>query len=208
LNRVVGYLIAERGFGIPVVVRKRHELVDVLADRITEHGRKQVRKAAQSLFASESERRLETNFEFPFELAEQDYAPYRRYSEGTFSFQKHAFDLIGEMGDEETQCAKKIDDNPNVKRWIRNLEHESAGGFSLPLSPGRFFPDFLVELVDGRVAIVEYKGGYLAEGAKELHKEEVGKLWAARSGGRCVFVRVVDRNWMALDAALNAIPAN
>jgi type III restriction enzyme len=74
------------------------------------------------------------------------------------------------MGDEEALCAKKIDDHTNVKRWIRNLVHESAGGFSLPLSPGRFFPDFIAELNDGRIAIVEYKGPHIANDPKELHK--------------------------------------
>ncbi|MCC7085486.1 MAG: hypothetical protein IT427_10810 [Pirellulales bacterium] len=139
-------------------------------------------------------------------MAEQDYCPYRRYR-GTYAFQNHAFDLIGDMGKEdEPDCAYKIDNHPNVKRWIRNLDHESAGGFSLPLSPGRFFLDFLAELTDGRIAIVEYKGPHLASDPKELHKEDVGKLWAARSGGKCVFVRVVDRNWPKLEAALNTIP--
>jgi type III restriction enzyme len=204
LNRVVDYLVVERRIEIPIVVRKRHELAILTFQRITEHGRKQIRKAAQQLFAAEAERRLETTLDMPFEVAEQDYCPYRQYREGPFSFQKHAFDLIGDMGNEESQCAKKIDDHPNVKRWIRNLVHESAGGFSLPLSPGRFFPDFLVELNDGRMAIVEYKGGHLAEQRKELHKEDVGKLWAARSSGKCVFVRVVNRDWAKLDLELAA----
>jgi hypothetical protein len=38
-----------------------------------------------------------------------------------------------------------------------------------------------------------------------LHKEEVGKLWAARSGGKAVFVRVVDRDWTRLQEALDTI---
>jgi type III restriction enzyme len=207
LNRVVDFLVVERGIAIPILVRKRHDLANLTFHRITDHGRKQIRRAAQSLFGSETERRLVTTSEFAFEVAEQEYCPSRRYGDGPFAFQNHAFDLIGELGEEETHCAKRIDDHPNVARWIRNLVHESAGGFSLPLSPGRFFPDFLVELKDGRMAIVEYKGGHLAESRKELHKEEVGNLWAARSGGKCVFVRVVDRDWAALDAALNAVPA-
>ncbi len=202
LNRVANFLTAERGIALPILVRKRHELANLLFHRITDHGRTQVRKAAELLFAGEAERRLETTLEMPFELAEQDYVPYRRYADGPFHFRKHAFDLIGEMGDEEGQCAKKIDDHPNVKRWIRNLVHESAGGFSLPLSPGNFFPDFLIELNDGRIAIVEYKGGHIAEGAKELHKKDVGNLWAARSNGQCLFRRVVDRNWTTLETTL------
>jgi type III restriction enzyme len=203
LNRVVDRLTVERGIAVPMLERRRHELADLIDQRITEHGRKQVRDAANSLFASEGERRLETTFDMPFEVMEQDYAPYRRYTEGPFGYTKHAFDLIGDMRGEESQCAKKIDDHPNVKRWLRNLVHESAGGFSLPLSPGRFFPDFIVELNDGRIAIVEYKGGHLAEQKKEMHKEEVGELWAARSGGKGVFVRIVDRDWAKLEAALN-----
>lgn len=78
------------------------------------------------------------------------------------------------MGDEESRCAKKIDDHSNAKRWIRNLVSESAGGFNLPLSPGKFFPDFLVELNDGRLAIVEYKGGHIPEATNERHQEDVG----------------------------------
>jgi hypothetical protein len=54
----------------------------------------------------------------PFEVVEQGFAPYRRYVEGPFTYAKHAFDSIGHMGDEESQCANKLDDHPNVKRWF------------------------------------------------------------------------------------------
>ena len=204
INRVLDHLIMGRNIETAILVRKRHELANVMFHRISDHGRKQIRKVASMLFADKLDRKLETTAELPFEVFEQDYAPYKRYGTGPFSFQKHAFDLIGDLGDEEGQCAKKIDDHPNVKRWIRNLVHESAGGFSLPLSPGRFFPDFIVELVDGRIAIVEYKGSHLAEQRKELHKVDVGNLWAERSGGKCLFVRVIDRDWKTLDQTLNA----
>jgi len=72
------------------------------------------------------------------------------------------------------------------------------------LSPGRFFPDFIAELCDGRLAIVEYKGKHLAQIPKELHKEMVGQLWEARSGGKCVFVRIVDQDWHKLKSTLEA----
>jgi type III restriction enzyme len=205
LNRVVDHLIGQRAIPIAIVVRKRHELSDLIYYRVQDHGRLQVRRAAESLFSEASEKRLETTDDLAFELAEQNYRPFHQYRSGPFSYQKHAFDLIGKMGNEESQCAKKIDDHPNVKRWIRNLDSESAGGFSLPLAPGRFFPDFLVELNDGRIAIIEYKGGHIAQGDKELHKEDVGELWAARSNGRCVFRRIVDRDWDKLEAALNPV---
>jgi type III restriction enzyme len=205
LLRMVDGLVEGRKADLPILVRKRHELADVVARRIGAHGRQQVRAAANLLITGKSPRQLETSMDLPFVLAEQDYAPYRQYR-GMFAYRKHAFTLIGEMGNEESECAKRIDDCPNVKRWIRNLTHESAGGFSLPLSPGRFFPDFIAELEDRRIVIVEYKGGHLAQDPKELHKEAVGKLWQERSAGRCVFVRVVDRDWAELDAALSATP--
>ena len=198
LIRVADYLVAGRGLAIPMLVRKRHELADLLHDRIVAHGRVQVRNAAHALFRNETERRLETTFEMSYEMLEQDHAPSRRYH-GPFGYPKHAFDLIGEMGDEESQCAKKIDDHPNVRRWLRN---ESINGYSLPLSPGRFFPDFIVELEDWRTAIVEYKGPHLAHDPKELHKKVVGEMWAARSDGKCVFVWVVDRDWATLSEKL------
>ncbi|MBM4019566.1 MAG: hypothetical protein FJ288_14815 [Planctomycetes bacterium] len=200
LLRVVEYLLSERKARLPVLVRKRHDLADAAVRRIAEHGRRQVRLAAQALFAGQSLRRLETSPNRPFMLREEEYAPYREYRD-VFSLPKHAFVKIGDMNDREAECAKHVNDHPNVRRWIRNLEHESAGGFSLPLSPGRFFPDFIAELCDGRIAIIEYKE-YLAKLPEEMHKVTIGILWAEASGGRCVFVRVVDRDWPTLESAL------
>jgi type III restriction enzyme len=203
LLRVVEHLLTERKAQLPILVRKRHDLADMAIRRIAAHGRQQVRAAANMLIAGVSSRRLETAADRPLMLCEEDYAPYGEYH-GMFGYPKHAFTKIGDMGDEESQCAKRIDDHPNVKRWVRNLTHESAGGFSLPLSPGRFFPDFIAELRDGRIAIIEYKGGYLAKTPEEMHKVTIGVLWAEGSAGRCVFVRVVDRDWVTLEESLKA----
>jgi len=203
IMRVVDYFINDRRADMSILVRKRHELSDVVRRRIAEHGRGQVRIAANMLIAGRSSRKLETSMDAARVLDEQDYCPYQRYAVGVFSLPKHAFDLIGAMNNPESECAKRINDHPNVKRWIRNLDQESAGGFSLPLSPGRFYPDFIVELMDGRIAMVEYKE-HLAELAKEQHKKDVGELWAARSGGKCIFAWIVDRNWYTLETLLGA----
>jgi type III restriction enzyme len=42
-------------------------------------------------------------------------------------------------------------------------------------------------LKDGRIAVVEYKGAVYRTNDDSREKDLVGKLWAARSGGRCVF---------------------
>lgn len=201
LMRVVDLLLAERGADLGILVRKRHDLASVLRRRIAAYGRQQVREAANLLIDGKSRRHLETSLELPGILTEQSYCPYSRY-DGAFDLSKHAFSLVGGMGNEESQCAKRINDHPNVKRWVRNLEHESAGGFALPLLPGRFFPDFIAELKDGRILIVEYKGGHLSQRAEELHKESIGKLWEERSEGQCKFVRVVDCDWAKLEDAI------
>jgi type III restriction enzyme len=160
------------------------------------------------LITGQSPRKLETSMDFAAILSEHDYCPYKLHCGGHFNYTKHAFDKIGAFdNDEEGECAKHICEHNNVNRWLRNLSQESAGGFSLPLSPGNFFPDFIVELADGRTAIVEYKGRQRAELSEEQHKKEVGDLWAARSGGNCVFAWIVDRDWDALKVSLAAAKA-
>ncbi|MEM7806648.1 MAG: hypothetical protein AAF561_00885 [Planctomycetota bacterium] len=91
-----------------------------------------------------------------------------------------------------------------VKRRLRNLERQSQGGFSLPLSPGRFYPDFVAELNDGTIVLVEYKNAMLAQAESERHKKAIGELWASRGGGS--FGWVVDRDWAALDRAFAPDP--
>jgi type III restriction enzyme len=48
---------------------------------------------------------------------------------------------------------------------------------------------------------VEYKGDR-DELRREQHKKAIGELWEARSGGRCRFAWIVDRNWHELDRKL------
>ncbi|MCG3179637.1 MAG: hypothetical protein BIFFINMI_01978 [Phycisphaerae bacterium] len=204
LLRVADYLITDRKADPRILVRKRHDLADVLIRRIAEHGRQQIREAANMLIAGTSSRSLATSMDMAWPLAEEDYCPYRRYDRGLYDLGKHAFALIGDMNDDEADCARKIDDCKNVKRWVRNLEPQNGGGgFSLPLSPGRFFPDFVAELDDGRVALIEYKNAKLA--LAEPHKKEIGDLWAGRSDGQSVFVWVVEKDWTAIETGLAAL---
>ena len=45
----------------------------------------------------------------------------------------------------------------------------------------------MAELVDGRVALLEYKGAHLLNDPYEIEKSQVGALWAQTSAGRAVF---------------------
>jgi len=65
-----------------------------------------------------------------------------------------------------------------VKYWIRNLVKRDHASFWLPLAHGEFYPDFVCELNDGRMLVVEYKGEAYAtndDSAKKRHQREVGR---------------------------------
>lgn len=121
------------------------------------------------------------------------YEPSWLY-EGGFKFEKDYFGpKPGELREttaggaltEEFKCAQFLDGLPEVKFWMRNLSGKFTS-FRLQTSKYRFYPDFLCQLVDGRVLAVEYKGAHLWTDAEE--KRAVGAVWASRSGGRCLFV--------------------
>ena len=79
---------------------------------------------------------------------------------------------------------------PHVKHWVRNLERQEHSSFWLPTSTDRFYPDFVAELTDGRVLVVEYKGAHLVTGQDAREKQTIGSVWAAASNGHCRFVMV------------------
>lgn len=113
------------------------------------------------------------------------YYPAKDFYEGTF--QKHYYRAVGTLNGEEALCARFIDSLPGVKWWVRNLERDPARSFWLPTSTDRFYPDFVALLEDGRVLVVEYKGGDRVTNADTREKDAIGKLWEARSQGRCIF---------------------
>lgn len=76
---------------------------------------------------------------------------------------------------------------------MRNLVRKNGASFFLQKATGRFYPDFICLLEDGRILAVEYKGeGYWNIAAPD---RLVGDLWAELSDGRCVFVMVKERKW-------------
>jgi len=137
------------------------------------------------------------------------YEPSQIYA-GGFQFKKHYFgSKPGELEEKtpngkiraEFKCAQYIDALDEVECWVRNLARKSTS-FRLQTSTDWFYPDFVCLLKDGRVAAVEYKGGhiYSAEDAEE--KRAVGAVWAARSGGRCLFIMPEDNDLSAIRSAL------
>ncbi len=77
-----------------------------------------------------------------------------------------------------------------MKHWVRNLERQPETSFWLPTSTDRFYPDFVAELTDGRILVVEYKGADRYSNDDSREKRDIGAVWAAASNGRCRFVMV------------------
>ena len=103
---------------------------------------------------------IEVSPELYLELTEDRYAP-NWYYEGSYRFQHHLFRPIGELKPqgEEFECAVFLDQLPQVKWWVRNLERRADYSFWLQTSTDKFYPDFVALLNDGRIMIVEYERG-------------------------------------------------
>lgn len=103
-----------------------------------------------------------------------------------YQFPKNYYGNAGKLDTEEVACAVNIEQGNNTRFWVRNPVHPKYG-FWLPTTSDRFYPDFVVELLNGRHLVVEYKGTHLATADDAQEKKLLGKLWETRSEGRCLF---------------------
>lgn len=62
-----------------------------------------------------------------------------------------------------------------------------------------FYPDFVAELGDGRIFVIEYKNAHLADPQDTQEKRNIGELCAARSKGRGPFLMAEKLNARGLD---------
>ena len=81
------------------------------------------------------------------------------------------------------------------------------GSFWLPLHDGRFYPDFVARLEDGRTLVVEYKGAHLVGSPDTEEKQNIGELWAKESKGHGLFLMAVkeDEKGRLVDRQLEAV---
>jgi type III restriction enzyme len=179
----------------------------LLQDAIRRLRREAVSQAYQhALFGEGRDARLATSDAFAFEFHPQAYAPSRDYDGrfGQWDFRKHFYGRIGDFDSkEEFECAVQLDklaQQGRLKYWVRNLVNKPGCGFFMQKATGRFWPDFVCVLPDGKILIVEYKGGQGWTDAQD--DRDIGLLWAELSDGRCRFVMVRNRQWEQLEEAL------
>lgn len=204
LRKAIRGLIAKFGIDdVSVLALDRFRLRDGIEARIQQYREAERKIAFQQFLFPESPLTVSNdraiNFKTMIYEASELYA-------GGFQFNKHYSGMKpGELREktpngeltEEFKCAQFIDQLPEVKFWIRNLPRK-ATSFRLLTSKDWFYPDFVCQLIDGRVLVVEYKGKYIYDTADSDEKRAVGAVWASRSGGRCLFVMPTEGDFSSI----------
>lgn len=193
IGRVLGKLIHGRGLSIETISPVRWRLAQAIAARIDGYRIRIEREQYQTMLSDMVQvlSIVHPSVVFPFDKNKADY-PGLRPSTDNSAFPRHYFPRVGEMNGDERLCAQLINAHPNTKHWVRNIEkHPSA--FWLPSFRYRFYPDFVVELRDGRYAAVEFKMKKMELDPDEQAKLNAGKIWQSTSKGTCVFL------WLTLD---------
>lgn len=193
LSQLISHLTGTRGLGLTALNRCVFPLLRAIEFKIGGFKKTQVETVFQrSLFGPEAKPSLSDQAGFKFRHG--IFRDVKRYA-GDYTFQKHflgpfevpAFE--GGREGEEFLCAQAVDSSPQVRHWVRNVaQHRDA--FWLPLKNRRFYPDFVAELVDGRIAVIEYKGAPYATNDDSREKRAVGEVWQQASKGRVVFMFV------------------
>lgn len=124
--------------------------------------------------------------------------------ESDVPFDKHLHPVVGELKDngEEWECARYLDELPEVETWVRNLDR-NPNSFRLQTSTDNFYPDFVCKLTDGRILVVEYKGEDRWSNDDSKEKNAIGKIWAKLSGGKCLFVMPKGKDLAAIKKCIN-----
>ncbi len=197
LSDAVRHLTGPRNIPLSALMQCKYPLARKLKDRIAAI-KKEVRQGVyqRSLFAPEA--KPVVSFDHGFTFGEGIFSDARMYGGKSYRFTKHflgwdtvpAFDGKGPNGEgDEFDCAKALDSLPGLKHWVRNVsKHPQA--FHLPLAGGKFYPDMVAEMQDGRLLVVEYKGEAWEQMADSDEKRAVGQLWERSSDGGCLFIMV------------------
>jgi type III restriction enzyme len=209
LGRMVRHLLSERGFSLTALVRAKFQLAEAIRKEIDRLRQSAISAGFQKALPGMEAARLGESFRYAFEFRPNHYMARPPYYSGRFKFNKHYYPQIHDLRErradssysEEFRCAQAIELHPKVKQWVRNVERESRFSFWLPTATDYFYPDFVCELVDGRLLAIEYKGEPYKTNDDSREKMQVGHQWEKSSGGRCLFLMAVAEDGQGRDVA-------
>ena len=183
LHRAVRGLLDERGFSLAQLLKGQFILRRKLVEQLQLSKEAAYREGfQQALFQDGLEIIADTGpdhaFTYPSDMTRY---PAHSYYQGTYRFKKHYYPVPADLKNvgEEFECARAIDLLDDAEFWVRNLVHPTQ--FWMPTSRHRTYPDFVAKLKDGRLFVIEYKGGDRFTSDEEKEKRLVGALWANRS---------------------------
>lgn len=191
IRRCVHSLLNSGNLDLISLVRAKFLLAKALYEKIRRYRKQAYLKGFQETLL-EGGNSVKTSFSFSFDFKKNMYPSVGEAYRGAYVFKKHYYgnDRIRDLknGSEEFLCAQAIDSAKQVRHWVRNLPWGKESSFRLPTSTDYFYPDFVAELDDGRLLAIEYKGKHIQDTADTLEKENIGKLWEAKSQGTCLFL--------------------
>ncbi len=189
VQKLVSHLLRERGFALTGLVRSRFQLGQMIAKRIDSVVTTARNQGFQNLLFGRTDAILTHSEAWTFQFLKGRY-PVRQAYSGRWQFKKHFYAQIADLkaSGEEFDCAVALDAEPAVKHWVRNLVRLPEFAFWLPTATDYFYPDFVAELNDGRLLVVEYKGDGYATNDDSSEKRLVGERWAQTTGQRFVMV--------------------
>ncbi|MEE1614045.1 DEAD/DEAH box helicase [Microvirga sp. CF3016] len=198
ISKVLNILEEKANLGLEGAARAKFRLVEALVRTIAKHREIREASAFERALFPQSGLEFETNSSLELVFDESRYS-YRQPYRGGTNFKKHQFRVIGDLetSGEEYDCAVYIENHLETQAWVRNTVQPNS--FWLQTSSDKFYPDFVMLLKDGRILVVEYKGGHLASADDAKEKRLIGELWAERSAGKCLFIMVENREFERID---------
>lgn len=174
--------LRHKGYSLGQLVRGRFIIARRLLALLDEAKAKRGNRAHQRLFELEE---VVVDPAVVFRFADMAY-PMRSPCPAPHDWPKHYYAVPGDLpfrrkdGElaEEYRCALAIERNADVALWVRNLAHPTQ--FRFPTATGFTYPDFIAQLRDGRIFVIEYKGEDRYDHPKNVAKRAVGELWARK----------------------------
>lgn len=194
IRKAIGSLF-DRGFDLAQLVRAKFVIAKKLAEQI-----KNARTAASennyqtTLFGNDAP--VLADFDHAYTFDPNAY-PSSKPCIANYKWKKHYYAVPGDLPHkrasgklaEEFQCALALDNMEEVEFWVRNIAHRSQ--FRLPTATGWTYPDFVARLKDGRLLVVEYKGGDRVSNDDSKAKAQMGHLWQEASNGKGIYLMAV-----------------
>ena len=185
LRRTVEALQA-KGLTLPQLVRGRYALRRAIDDKVRMERTARAKLGTATLFDTGAAVVLpEHGFAF-----DPNVNPAATLYDGPWRPARPYYPVMGHLNREELQCAQALDALPGVKHWVRNGDRDRRFAFWLPTSTDAFYPDFVAEMADGRLLVVEYKNADRIDNGDTKEKDNIGKRWAEASHGKCRFATV------------------